>query len=258
MPSKRPPTRSKSSKPKHAPAQKPRPGKAASRHAPKPARTPPKPAARPRTKPAPSARLPATAAPADAKKGGRKGITIVTPKPVKKSGKSGGIQMPNLGGQLLRPGGPKRKPLIQSGPGAPALTSLASMSDTPRKTHLDKKQLARFEEILRRKRAELAGDVTTMETEALMSQSGSLSHLPQHMAEQGSDAYGQSLSLDLAAADRRLIKEIDDALKRIRDGSYGVCELTGKPIRAERLEELPWARYSIEAARELERRPRTP
>lgn len=193
----------------------------------------------------------------DPKKGGRKGITIVTPKPVKKAGKSGGIQMPNLGGQLLRPGGPKRKPLIQSGPGAPALTSLASNSGVPRKTHLDKKQLARFEEVLRRKRAELAGDVTTMETEALMSQSGSLSHLPQHMAEQGSDAYGQSLSLDLAAADRRLIKEIDDALNRIRAGSYGVCELTGKPIRAERLEELPWARYSIEAARELERRPRT-
>ena len=91
-----------------------------------------------------------------------------------------------------------------------------------------------------------------------MGQSGSLSHVPQHLAEQGSDTYGQSLSLDLAAADRRLIKEIDDALKRIADGSYGVCELTGKPIRAERLEELPWARYSIEAARELERRTTSP
>jgi RNA polymerase-binding transcription factor DksA len=74
------------------------------------------------------------------------------------------------------------------------------------------------------------------------------------MAEQGSDAYGQSLSLDLAAADRRLIREIDDALARIAAGTYGVCELTGKPIKVERLEELPWARYSIEAARELERR----
>ncbi len=40
----------------------------------------------------------------------------------------------------------------------------------------------------------------------------------------------------------------------IDNGTYGICELTGKPIKAERLEELPWARYSIEAARELERR----
>jgi RNA polymerase-binding protein DksA len=123
-----------------------------------------------------------------------------------------------------------------------------------RKSPFDKRQLGQFKAILLRKRAELVGDVSSMETEALMGQSGSLSHLPQHMAEQGSDAYGQSLSLDIAAGNRRLIKEIDDALQRIENGTYGVCELTGKPIKAERLEELPWARYSIEAARELERR----
>ena len=92
-----------------------------------------------------------------------------------------------------------------------------------------------------------------METQALRSQSGSLSNMPSHLAEQGSEAYDQSLSLDLAAADRKLIKEIDDALKRIAEGTFGICELTGKPIKLERLEELPWARYSIEAARELER-----
>ena len=59
------------------------------------------------------------------------------------------------------------------------------------------------------------------------------------------------LALDLAAADRKLIKEIDDAIKRVDNGTFGICELTGKPIKAERLEELPWARYTIEAAREL-------
>jgi RNA polymerase-binding transcription factor DksA len=73
------------------------------------------------------------------------------------------------------------------------------------------------------------------------------------MAEQGSENYEQTLSLDLAAADRKLIREIDDALKRIDDGTFGICEHSGKPIKLERLEELPWARYSIEAARELER-----
>ena len=65
---------------------------------------------------------------------------------------------------------------------------------------------------------------------------------PQHLAEQGSDTYDQSLSLDLAAADRKLIGEIDEALGRIADGTYGVCVMTGKPITKERLEELPWAR----------------
>jgi RNA polymerase-binding protein DksA len=185
----------------------------------------------------------------------RKGITIVTPKPPAKKAPKQSIKLPTFGKPLLGPGGTIKKPLIASGPNAPAPGALFGGDDKKhRKSPFDKKQLAAFKAILLRKRAELVGDVSSMETEALMGQSGSLSHLPQHMAEQGSDAYGQSLSLDIAAGNRRLIKEIDDALLRIENGTYGVCELTGKPIKAERLEELPWARYSIEAARELERR----
>jgi RNA polymerase-binding protein DksA len=122
------------------------------------------------------------------------------------------------------------------------------------KSPFGKKELEHFRSVLLRKRAELLGDVSHLEEEALRGESGSLSNMPQHMAEQGSEVYEQSLHLDLAAAGQKLIKEIDDALKRIEQGTYGVCELTGKPIKVERLEELPWARYSIEAARELERR----
>lgn len=121
------------------------------------------------------------------------------------------------------------------------------------KTPFGKKELSAFRQLLLRKRAELVGDIAQMEREALQG-SGALSSMPQHMAEQGSDTYDTTLSLDLAAADRKLIKEIDDAIARIDKGTYGVCELTGKPIKQDRLEELPWARYSIEAARELERR----
>lgn len=167
--------------------------------------------------------------------------------------------MPKFGEPLFRPGAPAPKPLIASGPKAPqVITPTEAAGGAPAKSPLDKKQLAHFRQVLLQKRLELVGDVSTMETEALMGESGSLSHLPQHMAEQGSDVYGQSLSLDLAAADRRLIKEIDDALMRIEEGTYGICELTGKPIKLERLHELPWARYSIEAARELERRGTNP
>ena len=190
----------------------------------------------------------------------RKGITIVTPKPVKKVKPKPVV--PTTGGASLprhySPGG--RKPLIPSGPNAVPQQPLGMQGaepDAPRvelKTPFNKKELERYRAILLRKRSELAGDVHSMESEALTGQSGSLSNLPQHLAEQGSETYEQSLSLDLAAADRKLIKEIDDALGRIANGTYGVCEVTGKPINAERLEELPWARYSIEAARDLERR----
>jgi len=63
----------------------------------------------------------------------------------------------------------------------------------------------------------------------------------------------KGLRLDLASLDRNLIKEIDDAITRCEDGTFGICEMTGKPISKERLEELPWTRYSIEAARQRER-----
>jgi DnaK suppressor protein len=232
-------------KPHAKPAPKPaRPAPKPAAKSPHPARPPGKPVVAPGKGPIPAKSV-----------GGRKGITIVTPKPVRRSSSKPTLKLPSFGKPLLGPGGTIKKPLIASGPNAPSPNAMfGDDGKKPRKSPFDKRQLAAFKAILLRKRAELVGDVSNMENEALKGQSGSLSHLPQHMAEQGSDAYGQSLSLDLAAADRRLIKEIDDALQRIEDGTYGICELTGKPIKADRLEELPWARYSIEAARELERR----
>lgn len=192
----------------------------------------------------------------------RKGITIVTPKPVKKEKKPSGGPTPPPGlGRLLDPKNPIRRPLIPSGPKAAQQRPLGqhggveseSLPTTEAKTPFNRRELDRFRGLLLKKRAELLGDVATIEKSALNSDAGSLSNMPSHIAEQGSDASDQALSLDLAAADRKLIREIDDALKRIEDGTYGVCEMTGKPIKVERLEELPWARYSIEAARELER-----
>lgn len=187
----------------------------------------------------------------------RKGITIVTPKPIKKPKPKIISAVPASVGQLA---GTLRKPLIPSGPHASPSRPLGAQGEAPEtqveagKTPFNKKELDQFRAILLRKRAEVAGDIHTMESEALKGESGALSNLPQHLAEQGSETYEQTLALDLVAADRRLVKEIDDALKRISDGTYGLCELSGKPIKAERLQELPWARYSIEAARELERR----
>jgi RNA polymerase-binding transcription factor DksA len=159
-----------------------------------------------------------------------------------------------VGSQLLGPGSPKRLPLIPSGPKAPKAEVLSQASgDGKIKSPFKKRELDKFRALLIAKRRSLVGDVSQLETEALRSSSGGLSHTPQHMAEQGSDSADQSLSLGLAAADRRLIKEIDAALQRIDEGRFGICELSGRPIRAERLRELPWARYSIEAARQRER-----
>ena len=58
--------------------------------------------------------------------------------------------------------------------------------------------------------------------------------------------------LDLTRLNLATLCEIDDALRRIADKTYGVCEMTGKPIPVARLNAKPWAKYTIEAARMLE------
>lgn len=205
--------------------------------------------------PAEAKAAPVTEEPKD-KKSGRKGITIV--EPAKKSPakpKAPSKYNPPVRPMLLGPGSKLGKPLIPSGPSAPKLTSVLDAPKSRRtKSPLTKARMDRYRALLIAKRAELLGDVERMEEEALRSGSGGLSHTPQHIAEQGSESYDQALSLNLAAQDRRLIREIDEALKRIEDGTYGLCELTNQPIPEDRLDELPWARYTIEAARELETR----
>lgn len=239
--------------------------KPASKAAAKPAREKPAKAAKPAkvekaaapvTKVASAPEAPKAGKPAGAaqeKPGGRKGITIVTPKRPKasKPKTAPAYMLSATGSGAVLP----RKPLIPSGPNASVPASL-DMADpaAKKKSPFNKSQLERFRKILLEKRRELAGEVHGLEHEALRGSSGSLSHTPSHMAEQGSEAADQALSLDLAAAERKLIREIDEALKRIEEGVYGLCEFTGKPIPVDRLEELPWTRYSIDAARELERR----
>jgi RNA polymerase-binding protein DksA len=261
----RPPTkpaaRPASTKPSAKPPTKPSAIAAAKvpTKAPAPAATKPGTKSTPAKAPAPIA-APAAApaqAPGGADRPKPKGITIVQPKPQKKPKPKKIVEMPSLGAPLLGPGGARKwKPLIPSGPNAKQHDIFAGRGENaPKpKSPFNKRETDRFRDILLRKRAELVGDVSNMEAEALNASSGSLSHLPQHMAEQGSETFEQALNLNIAQVDRNLIKEIDAALKRIDEGTFGMCELTGKPISKDRLEELPWTRHSIEAARELERR----
>ncbi len=124
----------------------------------------------------------------------------------------------------------------------------------PLKTTLTAKQLRNYRDVLLIKRAELVGDVSAMETAALQSRGGNLSNLPIHMADIGSDTYDQDFMLSLAETERKRLREIDDALMRIKDKTYGICQMTGQPIPTARLDAKPWAKYTIEAARAVEAR----
>lgn len=74
-----------------------------------------------------------------------------------------------------------------------------------------------------------------------------------HMADSGTDNFDRDFALSLLSSDQDAVYEIEAALKRIEKGTYGVCELTGKPIPHARLEAIPWTRYTVEAQAQLER-----
>lgn len=74
-----------------------------------------------------------------------------------------------------------------------------------------------------------------------------------HMADSGTDNFDRDFALSLLSSDQDAVYEIEEALKRIERKTYGICELTGKPIPKARLEAIPWTRFTVEAQAQLER-----
>jgi len=74
-----------------------------------------------------------------------------------------------------------------------------------------------------------------------------------HMADSGTDNFDRDFALSLLSSDQDAIYEIEEALKRIERDTYGVCELTAKPIPRARLDAIPWTRFTVEAQAQLER-----
>lgn len=74
-----------------------------------------------------------------------------------------------------------------------------------------------------------------------------------HMADAGTDSFDRDLALSRLSSEQDAVYEINEALARIERGSYGICELTGKPIERARLEAIPWTRFSAAAETQLEK-----
>lgn len=74
-----------------------------------------------------------------------------------------------------------------------------------------------------------------------------------HMADSGTDNFDRDFALSLLSSDQDAVYEIEEALKRIERNTYGICELTSKPIPKARLEAIPWTRFTVLAQAQLER-----
>ena len=125
------------------------------------------------------------------------------------------------------------------------------------KTSLSKAELEHFKALLIKKYRESVGDVNHIEDEAMhksrQDAAGDLSSMPIHMADIGSDTYEQEFSLGLMDNGHQLVREIMMAMRRIEEGTFGMCEGTGEPIPKPRLEAYPWARYCVRYAEMIEK-----
>ena len=126
---------------------------------------------------------------------------------------------------------------------------------------LKKSELEEFRQRLLDLRARLRGDVQQLTESALnRGDTGSDSKSPTHIAELGTDNYEQDFALRFVENEQETLEEIDAALKRIENGTYGLCEMcleAGKPkskasIGKTRLRAIPFARNCIHCERKRE------
>ena len=119
---------------------------------------------------------------------------------------------------------------------------------------LDKKKLEYFKKILLKLKDDLLHDIHNMSKDpnGENGNSGDVSGHVMHMADVATDMYDKEFALGLASKEREILQKIDDALKRIEEGTYGICLGTGKPIAQARLKAIPYAEYCLKYQEEIE------
>lgn len=127
----------------------------------------------------------------------------------------------------------------------------------PPKTPYNKKELLVFKDSLLKLRDRIVDEINFLANDNLnrsqRESSGDLSSYSFHMADQGTDNFDREFAANLLSSEQDVLYEIDEALRRIDGGTYGVCEATGQAIERDRLRVLPFARYCVAAQTEIER-----
>ncbi len=129
------------------------------------------------------------------------------------------------------------------------ITPSASTPATQGVQRVTERDMKHFEERLITERQKILKDMGHLETTVLKvnqrDSSGDLSGYSFHMADAGTDAMEREKAFMFASAEGRMLMEIDDALRRLYTGVYGMCELCGNPIARARLEAMPYARLCV-------------
>lgn len=259
-PKKSPPVKKAPAKP----ASKPVPKKAAAKPAPAKKEAPAKPAPAKKAAPAAPAKKAPVKAAAPAKKAAEKAAPAVkevvkaaTPAPAPKAA----APAPKAPAKAPAPAVSKSKP-------APAV----KITNVRRMGRLEDEGItmeggqkkpvlpAAFLKMQRKRLVELRdaylSSAEGVASESLRNNDGNESAFGMHQADAGSDAYDRDFALSLLAKEQDAIYEINEALKRVDTGAYGICEMSGDLIPEERLEALPFTRFTVGCQERIEREQR--
>ena len=135
-------------------------------------------------------------------------------------------------------------------------TAKKPVKTSKKKPLFNKKEVAPFKVKLLEIRQKISNDVSHLEKDALMNTrdaSGDLSNHSMHMADVATDAFDQEMNLGLASSEQEIIDSINEALKRIEEGTFGYSVKSGKPISKRRLAVVPYAELTIDEQEEEER-----
>jgi len=129
-----------------------------------------------------------------------------------------------------------------------------------RRTVTKKTDFEHFKKLLQAARRKIAGDLSHLEKDSLnLSQrdaSGDLSGYSFHIADMATDNFDREFNLELASGEQELLNKIEDALRKIDEGHFGICEICSKPIAQKRLIVVPYARFCIKCQAEEEKKKR--
>lgn len=122
----------------------------------------------------------------------------------------------------------------------------------------NKKELTEFKKMILKRKEEILDEIKHISDDTLKKTqkdaSGDISGYTYHMADVATDTYDREFSLSLASSERKVIYELDDAIKKIEEGTFGVCEECKSLITKIRLKALPFARLCVKCQKIKEKR----
>lgn len=124
-----------------------------------------------------------------------------------------------------------------------------AVDEKPR-TRLSDEELEYFKNLLLRKRSQAEKEISMIRdsmADRVDSDAADHSSVAHHSGDVGTDVENTNMNYKLIEREKKFIEQIDNALARIDNGTYGICQATGEPISRGRLEAVPHTRYSIRA-----------